>query len=47
MHLTNYAINQRNKDVFKFNNDAEVSDQGHKRTFTSILNHICDTYPDG
>jgi len=47
MHLTNYAINQKNKDVFQFNDDAEVSDVGHKRTFTSILNHIVETYPDG
>lgn len=33
MHLTNYAINSKNKGVFEFNKNLEESNQGHKRTF--------------
>lgn len=47
MHLTNYAINSKNKGKFEFNKDLEGADQGHKRTFTSILEHIEDQYDDG
>lgn len=39
MHLTNYAINSKSK-AFQFNSSLEESDTGHKRTFTSILEHI-------
>ena len=37
MHLTNYAINCRNKGKFVFNKNLDDVDQGHKRTFSSIL----------
>jgi hypothetical protein len=47
MHLTNYAINKNNKGKFEFNKDLEGADQGHKRSFTSILEHIEDEYEDG
>lgn len=47
MHLTNYAINCRNKGKFVFNKNLEDSDQGHKRTFTSVLEYITDNYDDG
>jgi len=40
MHLTNYSINCRNKGKFIFNKNLEDSDTGHKRTFTSVLDHI-------
>jgi len=47
MHLTNYAINSKNKGKFEFNKDLEAADQGHKRTFTSVLEHIEETCEDG
>ena len=47
MHLTNYAINSRNKGKFIFNKNLDDVDQGHKRTFTSVLEHIEDSYDDG
>lgn len=47
MHLTNYAINCRNKGKFVFNKNLDDVDQGHKRTFTSILDYIVDNYDDG
>jgi len=47
MHLTNYAINSKNKGKFEFNKDLDGADQGHKRSFTSILEHIEETYEDG
>lgn len=47
MHLTNYAINCRNKGKFVFNKNLDDVDQGHKRTFSSILDHIRDNYEDG
>jgi len=47
MHLTNYAINCRNKGKFVFNKNLEDVDSGHKRTFTSILEYIEDNYDDG
>ena len=47
MHLTNYAINAKNKGVFQFNKTLDESDQGHKRTFTSIYEHIEETFENG
>lgn len=47
MHLTNYAINCKNKGVFKFNQGLEESSTGHKRTFTSILEHISKNFEEG
>lgn len=36
MHLTNYAVNKKNKN-FVFNQDEARDDVGHKRSFSSIL----------
>lgn len=47
MHLTNYAINARNKGKFIFNKTLEDTDSGHKRTFTSVLQYIEDNFEDG
>jgi len=47
MHLTNYAINCRNKGKFVFNKGLDDADTGHKRTFTSILEYISENYDDG
>jgi len=47
MHLTNYSINCRNKGKFVFNKNLDDADQGHKRTFTSILDHIAESYDNG
>ena len=47
MHLTNYAINCRNKGKFVFNKGLDDADTGHKRTFTSILEYIEENYDDG
>ena len=47
MHLTNYAINCRNKGKFIFNKGLDDADTGHKRTFTSILELIREEYDDG
>lgn len=47
MHLTNYAINAKNKGKFIFNKNLDDADQGHKRTFTSVLEHIQENYDDG
>lgn len=47
MHLTNYSINCKNKGKFIFNKGVDDADTGHKRTFTSVLEHIQDTYDDG
>ena len=47
MHLTNYSINCRNKGKFQFNKGVDDADTGHKRTFTSILDHIQEEYDDG
>ena len=33
MHLTNYAINSKNKGVFEFNQTLDEADKGHKRTY--------------
>jgi len=44
MHLTNYAINARSKK-FVFNNSVEDMDKGHKRSYSSFINHIRDNYP--
>ena len=38
MHLTNYAI-QKKSDAF-VQNEEEDDDSGHKRSFTSILEHL-------
>ena len=40
MHLTNYAINKANKGAFQYNVSAEEDDQGHKRSYSSILDYI-------
>jgi tubulin polyglutamylase TTLL6/13 len=47
MHLTNYSINSKNKGKFQFNKNIEDSGQGHKRFFSSVLDFIRDTFPDG
>ena len=47
MHLTNYSINCRNKGKFVFNKGLDDADQGHKRTFTSILEYITENYDLG
>lgn len=47
MHLTNYAINCRNKGKFIFNKNVDDTDVGHKRTFTSVLEYIEDNYDNG
>lgn len=47
MHLTNYSINCRNKGKFVFNKGLDDTDQGHKRTFTSILEYIQENYENG
>jgi tubulin polyglutamylase TTLL6/13 len=39
MHLTNYAINKE-ADGFIQNQNENDTDVGHKRSLTSILNHI-------
>ncbi|EGR33532.1 tubulin-tyrosine ligase family protein, putative, partial [Ichthyophthirius multifiliis] len=39
MHLTNYAINKLNED-FQFNQDINQEDQGHKRSFSSVLKYL-------
>ena len=41
MHLTNYAINKE-ADGFIQNESENKADVGHKRSLTSILNHIDD-----
>ena len=41
MHLTNYAIN-KNNDNFVFNNDAERTDIGHKRSLSFVWKYIND-----
>lgn len=47
MHLTNYSLNKNNKEKFVHNDREELSNQGHKRTFSSILEHIRATFEDG
>jgi len=47
MHLTNYSINCKNKGKFIFNKNIEDADTGHKRTFTSILDYIAESFEDG
>jgi tubulin polyglutamylase TTLL6/13 len=47
MHLTNYAINCKNKGKFQFNQGLDDCNTGHKRTFTSILEHIVSRFEDG
>ena len=47
MHLTNYAINCRNKEKFVFNKNLDDVDSGHKRTFTSVLELIEEMFDDG
>ena len=36
MHLTNYAVNKKNPG-FVFNTEEGKDDQGHKRSFSSVL----------
>ena len=38
-HLTNYAINMNNPNYI-FNKDSNKTNVGHKRSFTSIINHL-------
>lgn len=45
MHLTNYAINCKNKGKFIFNKSLEDMDVGHKRTFSFILKYITENFP--
>ena len=47
MHLSNYAINYRNKGKFIFNKNLDDVDVGDKRTFTSVLEHIEESFEDG
>ena len=47
MHLTNYAINSKNKGKFVFNKSLEDMDVGHKRTYQFILRYIEETYENG
>jgi tubulin polyglutamylase TTLL6/13 len=47
MHLTNYAINCRNRGKFQFNKGLDDADVGHKRTFTSVLTYIEDHFENG
>jgi tubulin polyglutamylase TTLL6/13 len=47
MHLTNYAINCKNKGKFVFNETLKDPDVGHKRTFTYILKYIEENYDNG
>lgn len=39
MHLTNYAINKKSPK-FIFNKSAKNMSEGHKRSLTSVFNHI-------
>ena len=39
MHLTNYAINKENEDFIQ-NENVNNDDVGHKRSLTSIFQHI-------
>jgi tubulin polyglutamylase TTLL6/13 len=43
MHLTNYAI-QKKSDNFVHNEDVD-DDSGHKRSLTSVLEHISEHEP--
>lgn len=45
MHLTNYAI-QKKSDAFVQNEDADDDSGGHKRSLTSILEHMTQKEPD-
>lgn len=47
MHLTNYSINAKNKGKFVFNKNIEDTDEGHKRSYSSILDHIATNFEDG
>jgi tubulin polyglutamylase TTLL6/13 len=47
IHLTNYAINCKNKGKFVFNETLEDPDIGHKRTFSFVLKYIEDNYKNG
>lgn len=38
-HLTNYAINKESPN-FVYNTDAKRSDIGHKRSLTSVYEHM-------
>lgn len=39
MHLTNYAINRKNKN-FIFNTSEKVMDKGHKRSLSAIYTYL-------
>jgi hypothetical protein len=39
IHLTNYAINKDNDTKFKEPSDP-LADEGHKRSFQTILNRL-------
>jgi tubulin polyglutamylase TTLL6/13 len=45
MHLTNYAI-QKNSENFVFNEDMDDDSSGHKRSMTSIFDHIRENEPN-
>ena len=45
MHLTNYAI-QKNSENFVFNEDQDDDSSGHKRSMTSIFDHIRENVPE-
>ena len=47
MHLTNYAINCRNKGKFIFNKGLDDVNTGHKRSFTSVLDFLEKNNEDG
>lgn len=44
MHLTNYAI-QKNSDNFVFNEHQDDDSSGHKRSMTSVFDHIREHEP--
>ena len=45
MHLTNYAI-QKKSDAFVQNEDADDDSGGHKRSMTSIFEHMTQHEPN-
>ena len=47
MHLTNYAINSKNKGKFIFNKSLDDMDVGHKRTYQFVLRYIEESFEDG
>lgn len=42
MHLTNYAINKSNKEVYEKNKSTQEDNVGHKRSLTYTMKYIED-----